>query len=198
MKFVWKDDGIIIDKELNQLDKFVLDFVEILNALKIDYVIISGYVAILFGRNRASEDIDLLLRKFDYSRFVELWKALNGFECIITSNTQEAYKDYLMQGSALRFAKKGQFIPNMEIKFPKDELDNYTLQNKKSVRLNARQLWISPIELQLSFKIFLGSEKDIEDARYLYKIFEKYADKTKIQEFCRKLNIEKKCKKYLQ
>lgn len=39
--------------------------------LKKRYVLISGYVSILFGRNRSSEDIDMIVEKLDYEKFKE-------------------------------------------------------------------------------------------------------------------------------
>ena len=51
---------IRINKVLNELDKFVIEFVNILEK-HVGYVIVSGYVSILLGRARASEDVDLLV-----------------------------------------------------------------------------------------------------------------------------------------
>jgi len=47
---------IKLDKPINELDKFVLHFIKILEK-HVDYVIISGYVAIPLGRSRATEDV---------------------------------------------------------------------------------------------------------------------------------------------
>ena len=57
MEIEFKGNKIKFNKELNELDKFVLKFVAVLERLKIKYVLISGYVAILFGRSRSSENI---------------------------------------------------------------------------------------------------------------------------------------------
>ncbi len=155
---------------MNSLDSFTLDVVAVLDNLSLRYVIVSGYVAILFGRSRASEDIDIILEKLDRQRFHTLWDALkNNFECIITSSEEEAYTSE--SGLALRFARKDSFIPNIEVKFPKDSLAYLSLQKRKKVLLNSLPLYIGPLEVQISYKLFLGSEKDIEDARYLYKLF---------------------------
>ncbi|HLD41949.1 MAG TPA: hypothetical protein VJB06_02850 [archaeon] len=51
---------IKLDKIENELDKFVLDFIKILEK-HAKYVIVSGYVAILFGRSRGTEDIDMFI-----------------------------------------------------------------------------------------------------------------------------------------
>ena len=50
------------DKVLNNLDKFVIDFIKILEE-HVDYVIISGYISILLGRSRATEDIDVFIKR---------------------------------------------------------------------------------------------------------------------------------------
>lgn len=86
----------------------------------------------------------------------------------------------------------------MEVKFPKNELDIWTLENKKKVILNNEILFISPLELQIPFKLFLGSEKDIEDARYLYRLFKDKLNTGLLKEFNRKFNIEGLFNKYLK
>ena len=190
MKIYFTKDRITLNKELNKLDQFVISFTKILNNLKVEYVIVSGYVAILFGRSRSSEDIDLLIEKLDYGRFLTLWKELHKtFECIITSKSEEAYKDYLQTGHSIRFAK-GDWQPNIEIKMPTDPLDDISLNEHITVILNRHTLYISPLELQITYKLYLGSEKDIEDARHLYLIFKEKLDMTLLERFARKLKIQ--------
>jgi len=74
MKIEFKNDQITFDKQLNKLDKFVIEFISILNEFDIKYVIISGYVSILFGRNRASEDIDIFVEKLNFTKFKLFWE----------------------------------------------------------------------------------------------------------------------------
>jgi len=198
VELVFTKELIEINKELNSLDEFVIEFTSVLNKLNINYVVISGYVSILFGRSRSSEDIDLILEKLDFEKFSILWKALADFDCIITSDVKNAYNEYLIDGQAIRFAKKDTFIPNIELKFPKTDLDSWVLANKKEVLLNKKQIYISQIELQIPFKLFLGSEKDIEDAKYLYDLFKDKLDLPLLNEFNRKLNIIGLFDKYLR
>jgi len=63
---------------------------------------------------------------------------------------------------------------------------------------NKNLLFISRIEIQIPFKLFLGSEKDLEDARYLYEIFKDKIDTNLMREFNRKLNIEDLFDKYIK
>ena len=199
MKIKFSKERIEFEKNLSNIDKFVMDFILILNKLKINYVLISGYVSIMFGRNRASEDIDIFIEKLTIARFKGLWEELSKkFECTNASDFKSAYEDYLLKGTAIRFSKSKSYIPNMEVKFPKNELDEWTIKNKRKVILNREMLFISPLELQIPFKLFLGSEKDIEDARYLYKLFKDNIDAGLLKEFNRKLNIEPLFDKYLR
>ena len=161
MKIEFKNNQITFNKQLNNLDNFVIDFISILNELDIQYVIISGYVSILFGRNRASEDIDIFVEKINYTKFKAFWERLHEkFECIITTDPKDAYNTYLLDETALRFAQKDEIIPNIELKFPTKDVDKWTLKNRLKVICNKNEIYISPIELQIAYKLFLSSEKD--------------------------------------
>ena len=165
----------------------------------IKYVLISGYVSILFGRNRSSEDIDLIIETLSFEKFRKLWdKFSEEYECLNTKNYDEAFKDYLSTKHSIRFSRKNEFIPNMEVKFPKIELEDWVLENRKEVLLNKNKLYISPIELQISFKLFLNSEKDIEDAKHLYELFKEDLDKNLLDDFNRKLKVVEYFNKYLK
>ena len=199
MKLNFNQNKIEIDKDLNELDKFVIDFTSILNKNGIKYVVVSGYVAILFGRSRGSEDIDIIAEKIDFKKFLSFWNDIyESMECIITEDAKSAYKDYLLQNNAVRFSYKGKFIPNVEIKFPKNELDEWSTSNRKEVILNGNRFFTSPLELQIPYKLFLGSEKDIEDAKHLYNLFKGKLDLNLLEAFNRKLNITKMFYKYLK
>lgn len=64
--------------------------------------------------------------------------------------------------------------------------------------LNNKTLFVSPIELQIPFKLFLGTEKDIEDAKHLYKVFKDKINLSLLHEFNRKLKIVHIFNKYLK
>ena len=70
MKFVNRN-LIEIDRELSDLDTFTIDFVKILKKYT-KYVLVSGYVSILLGRSRSSEDVDIIIQKIDFSTFQNL------------------------------------------------------------------------------------------------------------------------------
>jgi len=191
--------SIRLVKELNDLDKLVIDFVRILDRNKVKYVLVSGYVSILFGRSRSSEDIDIIVKKLPKRRFAVLWEdLLKYFECLVPDNFESAYDKYLMKQTSIRFSRKDQPIPNIEFMFPKaEDLDNWVLKNGKQVRLNRQILKISPIELQIAYKLFLGSGKDIEDARHLYQLFKENLNQKLLSEFLLKLDKKGLFNRYL-
>jgi len=199
MEIEFKEDKIIFDRELSLLDRFVLSFTEYLEKNNIKYVIISGYVAILFGRSRMSEDVDIFIENISFEKFLKFWSEIEqSYECLNTDNSYEAYNDYLKNHQAIRIANKGSFIPNIELKFVKNDLDRYSLENRRHVKLPDKSLYLSPLELQIPYKLFLGSEKDIEDARFLFKLFKDNLNITLLKMFLSKLKVsDNQVKRYL-
>ena len=162
---------LVGDKYLTLLDQFVLDFIRVLEP-KTPYVIVSGYVAILFGRSRGTEDVDILISRLAKDTFGELHTALSegGYEFLNAEDADGLY-DMLLNRMGIRIAKKGQFIPNIELKFLKDDIDRTVLRDRVEVNLPGVRVYISPIDIQIAYKMYLGSQKDIEDALYLWEIF---------------------------
>lgn len=196
MEFEFKKNEIIFERALSDLDKLVIRFVKVLDKAKVNYVIISGYIAILFGRSRNTEDVDLFIEEMPFGKFERLWNELGkaGFECIHVSNPREAYDDYLEENLSVRFAEKGRFIPNFELKFPESDLNKYSLKNKLMVSLNGVSLNTSRLELQIPYKLYLGSDKDLEDAAHLWQVFKEYLDGELLEGFAERLKVSGKFK----
>jgi len=182
------DKTIILDRELSDLDIFTLDFVNILKK-HTKYVIVSGYVSILLGRARASEDIDLIIPKMDYLEFEKLINDLkkNDFYCLNQEENKDIY-EYITDKIAVRFARNGEVIPNMEVKFAKNKTDEIVLEDNILIKINEKELVVSNLELQIAFKEkVLKSPKDLEDARHLRNIA-KNLDENKIKKYEEMLN----------
>ena len=164
---------IKIDKVENELDRFVLDFIRILEK-HTKYVIVSGYVSILFGRARGTEDIDMFVEKLDKGKIALLYKELlqNFYYCLNADDLDDIFQ-ILNENMAVRFAKKNTVIPNFELKFAKDTIQKESLENPVKVILPSGSLLISNLEQQIAYKrCCLKSDKDIEDAEHLEKVFE--------------------------
>lgn len=192
----YSETEIHFRKELNILDKFTLAIVDILQ--DINYVIVSGYVAIFFGRTRATEDIDFFIEQISFEKFRALARRVKdaGY-WFINGDEEKTLYELLAEGSGLRIAKSGLAKPNAEIRFAKEETDFFSLNNKVKVIFNGNVLYMSPMSIEIAYKLYLGSDKDFEDARHLYKLFEKYLDKKALMHFIKLLKVEERAEEIL-
>lgn len=174
---------IIIDRELNKLDKFAIEFLGIIEKYT-EYVIISGYVSILLGRARATDDIDIYIKKIEKEKFFKMYEELmqNGFECINAIDPEIVFS-YINDGYRIRFYR-GVAIPNFEVKFPKTKVDDETFEDFIIVKTSAGKLKISSLERQIAFKrYFLSSDKDEDDALHIEEAFKGKIDYNKVNKF---------------
>ncbi|HIH31225.1 TPA: hypothetical protein HA235_00810 [Candidatus Woesearchaeota archaeon] len=183
MEFI--GNTIKIARELSELDTFALDFINILKK-HTSYAVISGYVSILLGRSRASEDVDILIPKIGFNIFQEIYADLKkaGFYCINAEDDLEVY-NYIKEKLAVRFAKNNSVIPNIELKCTKNKIDDLTLSRTLKVMLSDnKEIIISNLEMQIAFKEkILKSPKDLEDARHIRIVAQGHLDKELIKRY---------------
>jgi len=196
MEYNANEKKIVLDRELNSLDKFVVDFCSLLE----EYVIVSGYVSILFGRSRGTEDVDLLIPRKKEEEFFKIFEKIEkdgfeclntskkGFECLNTSKKGEAFE--MLKEHAIRFSRKSKPAPNMKFKMVKNDIENYSLKNKILVEIDNKKIYISPLEMQIAYKLDLGSYKDLEDAKHIYTLFEEKLDKKELDRLVEKFGKE--------
>jgi hypothetical protein len=179
---------IVLNKNLSKLDKLVLKFVKILEK-SAEYVIISGYVSILLGRSRATEDVDFFIMPISFETFSTLYENLkkNGFWCLNAEKPFEIFR-YLEEDLAIRFAEENKSIPNFKIKFKKK--DDNPFEDTITILLPDNQnLRISSLERQIAYKrYYLKSDKDLEDALHVEEIFKEKLDYNKILRFKQIIN----------
>lgn len=191
MEFDYKGGEIVCrNRPVTPLDRLVLRFIK---AMKFGHVIVSGYVAILFGRSRNTEDVDILIERITKKQLAQLIQDAEGlgFYPINATDADDAYSLLYEDKSSLRFAEKGEFEPNFEIKIAKSETDLYSISHPVRVRLgNGRVLVIGPLELQIAYKLRLGSDKDFEDVRHLYRLFAKNLNKRELKRFLKVLDVD--------
>jgi len=188
----FRGNEIILRKELSQLDILALNGVSIISRVLGDYVIVAGYVAILFGRSRVTEDIDVIINSSSVTinNIIKLYDELNATGFWVFNAVSPTGFEILKNGLAIRVARKESIIPNLEVKIAKEPLEFEALRKKVRVILNDRELYISPIELNIAYKLYLGSQKDIEDAVYLYCIFRENIKMDVLASYMRRLGID--------
>ncbi len=53
------------------------------------------------------------------------------------------------------------------------------------------KLRISPLEIAIAYKLYLGSDKDFDDAAHIYTIFKNTLDTAKLKSFLIELSVNK-------
>jgi hypothetical protein len=160
-------------KDRNLLDKFCIDFCSVVEK-HARYIIVSGFLAIASGRTRGTEDIDMIIEKMDKKGFIKMHNDLikHQFVCMQSADPEIVYDDYLTQKASVRYTYKDEPIPEMEIKFAKDELDTYQIKTRIKIPLTGLDIWFSSVNMNIAFKEeYLKSDKDLEDARHLRIVY---------------------------
>ena len=169
-------------KDRNILDKFCEEFCSIVEK-HCRYIVVSGFLAIASGRTRGTEDIDMIIERLNFDKFRLLFNDLTkkSFACMQSSDAEEVYS-YLKDNISVRFTWKEKALPEMEVKFAKDILDEYQLKNRVKLELTELDIWFSNVNVNIAFKEeLLKSPKDLEDARHLRIVYAEQVDEKDIQ-----------------
>ena len=184
------DEGVVIDKPPSDLDRLMLEVGDILDDVGIGYSVVSGYVAVLFGRSRATEDIDVITERFDEETADGLTKRLRNAGYWGSAMPLDDLHETLSDDLPVRIAEEGHRVPNVELKFVSDEYDRISLDNADSIRLGGETLCVGSLEFQIAYKLDMGAQKDYEDALYLHEVVGPSLNRTALEEYVTKLGVE--------
>ena len=182
-------ETLVINRTPSALDEMVLEFTEILDEVGVEYVIVSGYVAILTGRSRATEDIDIVTERLSEERTAALAERLREAGYWGATMPLDELFETLSDDVRQRVAEEGTMIPNVELWFAKNDYERAALVEPLVASVADREIAISPFELQIAYKLFLGAEKDFEDALHLYQVFEEQLDEDRLQGYVTELEV---------
>ena len=169
-------------KEKNILDDFCIRFCRIVDK-HCKYIIVSGFVAIASGRSRGTEDIDMVISKMPLKKFYHLHEDLlkHCFECVQSSKADEIY-EYLSGKNSVRYILKDILVPEMELKFAKDIIDEYQLLHRQKLGFTELPVWFGSVEANIAFKEeYLKSEKDMADAKHLRIVYSEVIQESEIK-----------------
>jgi hypothetical protein len=186
----FRNGEIVIEKPLNDLDELILDIVDVLEDLGIRYAVVSGYVAVLFGRARATEDIDVVIEPFDDERADELGTGLRAAGYWGPAMPLDELHATLSDELPFRVAASDHRVPNVEMKFATDRFDWTSLDDTVTVCLPEGSLQIGSIELQIAYKLGMGAQKDYEDALYLHEVFGDRINRHELELYVEQLGVE--------
>jgi len=168
------------DKTL--LDKFVEEAAGIVSKY-CKYAVVSGFVAIASGRSRGTEDIDMIIERVPKEVFRRMHADFEkaGFEALQSASADKLYDMYLRQKTSIRYVKEGTYVPELELMFAKDRLDDDQLENRVKLPLTGLDVYFSSVETNIAFKEeMLKSDKDMEDARHLRMVYSDDIDEDEI------------------
>jgi hypothetical protein len=109
-----------------------------------------------------------------------------------TGTPSRLFHEYLDAGresTAVRYAERDEVVPNVEFKFAKTDLHRYSVSRRITVRVNGRLIHLGPLEMQVAYKVWLGSPKDLEDARWIYRVAAGHLDEEKVRSAERRLHL---------
>jgi len=181
-----KNNTIIINRDLNKLDLFVKDFLDVLKR-HTSYLIVSGFVSISTGRTRGTEDVDCLVPKMDKHKFSLLLQDLfkNHFWCYQGDSLEEIWS-YVEKGDNIRFAREEEIFPNIEFILVDESkpAKYFELTHPQKIKIKDFEFNIPPIEFEILYKeIILNGKKDIADAKHLRIFFSEILNKEKFKEY---------------
>jgi len=173
-------------------------FASVIEEAGVRYAIVAGYIAILFGRARRSDDIDFVLEYLGEDRFADLCRRAGrvGFvmmqgDIASEESVRSVYWDYLARGYSVRFIYRDVILPNIEAKLATTSVHRYVISHGIQVVVNNEYtLRVSPLELQIAYKLYLGSDKDIGDAVFLYTLFKKIISLQELYMWCERLGVD--------
>ena len=185
-----RNGTLVVEREPNQLDELTIRFSEILDQFDIEHVYVAGYVSILAGRARSTEDIDVLIERIDEETADRLAERLDEEGFWGPAMPLFSMYEMLDNGDNIWVAPEDQITPHLEVKFARDEFDRASLGNAITARIGDAAISIGPLELQIAYKLHLSAQKDIEDAVHLYTLFEEGLSVSCLEEWVRRLDVE--------
>ncbi|SDR34617.1 hypothetical protein [Natronobacterium texcoconense] len=184
-----RGDTLVVDREPNALDELAIDFSAVLSDLDVEHVYIAGYLAILTGRPRATDDIDVLVEPLSETEIETVVEELRDADYWGPAMPLEEMYGNLSEGTNIWVAPDGQTTPHLEVKFPTDEFDRASLSNAIEARVAGETIPIGPLELQIAYKLYLGGQKDFEDAAHLYSLFGETLRETDLEHWATELDV---------
>ncbi len=181
------DEELVVDRAPNELDELAITFSEIVTDLAINHVFVSGYIAILTGRSRATEDIDVLLERIGSKKIDQLAGRLDAAG--LWGPAMPLHRMEEMLEDNIWVAVDGEMVPHLEVKFVTDRFDRASLQNRITAHIGGTELPIGPLELQIPYKLWMGSKTDYEDAVHLFTLFEESLSIVELEHWVHELGV---------
>ena len=172
-----------IEGSLSELDRTVLEFADLVEKHG-RYCIVSGYVAILLGMERPTQDVDVVA---DISNPDGFGNALNG----------HGFETALIPGMFGKLYEKGEkidiFTKNQwyfDFRRPVNKWALKSIREPLVIAKAGNEFRVSPPEIQIPYKLWLGSDKDIKDAAFIYERLKGIIRMDEMERNAREMGVE--------
>jgi len=180
-------------------EKLLLKIVPILDKLKIDYFITGGFAVSVWGRPRATFDIDIVVKLIEPN--------IKPLAKLLKQVSKAGYIDEDVARKAVRQKREFNFIDSdtgLKVDFwvEKDNLETKTQFNRRIAKKinNQKVYFISPEDLilnKLKWYKQTDSDRHLEDVESIFKISGEKLDKNYLKQQAERLGFSKIINKYL-
>ena len=140
----------------------------------------------IFERIKAEGEkaiLELIEDRTSEDLFLDL--EINNFWCYQGENSSEIFDKYVKEKLNIRFARKDELFPNMEVIFIDEsrKAKYYEFTHPQKIKIKDFEFKIPPLEFEILYKeIVLAGKKDLEDAKHLRILFKRILDENKFKE----------------
>lgn len=184
-----RDGDLVVERAPNALDDLAIDFSTVLAERGVDHVFVAGYIAILTGRPRATDDVVVLIEPLSEGEIDDLVTAMRESGFWGPAMPLDAMYENLDAGTNIWVAPDDQVTPHVEVKFVDDEFDVASLENAITAHVGGASIPVGPLELQIAYKLYLGGQKDLEDAAHLYVLFGESLRQSTLEQWVERLGV---------
>lgn len=193
----FQEGELVVDRAPNTLDELAIRVSTILQELEIEHAFVAGYVAILTGRSRATEDIDAILEPIDVETTNRLVEQLEASGLWGPAMPLSEMYETLENGANIWIAQTDETVPHVEAKWASDAADRATLEESLTARVNDETIPIGPLELQIAYKLYLGTQTDFQDAVHLHTLFEETLRRGELERWVDRLAVHEEYERLL-
>jgi len=163
----------------------ILDLVcNFMNENNINYVIVGGIAVLFYGNPRTTMDIDCVIQ-IDDINIPPLVKFLQDNDFFAD---EEDMKAAFKERSHCTVEDKGTMF-RLDIKGVYNEMDERTIKNKKTVKLDHIVIYIASPEDTIANKLLFSREQDVNDAQGIYARQYDVLDMEYLENVCEKLGV---------
>jgi len=174
-----------VQRRETDLDKVAFKFAEALEKYEIRYAVVAGYVAVALGRPRTTDDIDFIVKVEDPKIILSSAEDA-GFKLLTKIENLE--RDF--QNTSIRFYLPPYYLPNVEVKRARNRHHFYAIENRIRFYIGKSSIYIGPLEHQIAYKLYLGTNKDLEDAYFIWRLLRNKLSMDEIKKWAKEIGAE--------